>query len=111
MNDYAKQQIAIETSGDIEAWIEELKAKYDDEKYYFDADEARKFHKFISKLELDKGKKGQRINLLKFQFDICTSIICVKRRIDDFRRFREAHINIPRKNGKGFIISCIITYL
>ncbi|MED1953787.1 terminase large subunit [Brevibacillus centrosporus] len=111
MNDYAKQQIAIQTSGDIESWIEELKVKYDDEKYYFDAEEARKFHKFISKLELDKGKKGQKISLLKFQFDICTSIICVKKRSDNLRRFRESHINIPRKNGKGFIISCIITYL
>lgn len=111
MNEYAKEQIAIQTSGDIEAWIEELKAKYDDEKYYFDAEEARKFDKFISKLELDKGKKGQNIRLLKFQFDICASIICVKRRSDNLRRYREAHINIPRKNGKGFIIACIITYL
>jgi phage terminase large subunit-like protein len=111
MNDYAKQQIANQTSGDIEAWIEELKAKYDDEKYYFDAEEARKFHRFISKLELDKGKKGQKIKLLKFQFEICASIICVKKRSNNLRRYREAHINIPRKNGKGFIIACIITYL
>ncbi|WP_256761417.1 terminase large subunit [Cohnella sp. WQ 127256] len=111
MNDFAKLQIAIQTSGNIEQWIEQLKVKYNDEKYYYDDIEARKFHTFISKLELDKGKKGQKINLLKFQFDICTSIICVKRRIDKFRRYREAHINIPRKNGKGFIISCIITYL
>jgi phage terminase large subunit-like protein len=111
MNEYARQQIAIQTSGNIEAWIEELKAKYDDEKYYFDDVEARKFHNFISKLELDKGKKGQKIKLLKFQFDICTSIICVKKRSDNLRKVREAHINIPRKNGKGFIIACIVTYL
>ncbi|NGM81297.1 terminase large subunit [Paenibacillus sp. 7124] len=111
MNEFARKQIEIQTSGDIESWINELKAKYDDEKYYFDAAEARKFRDFISKLELDKGKKGQKIRLLKFQFVICTSIICVKKRVNGFRRYREAHINIPRKNGKGFIISCIITYL
>ncbi|UVI32080.1 terminase large subunit [Paenibacillus spongiae] len=111
MNDYAKKHIAFQTSGDIELWIGLLKAKYDDEKYYYDDTEARKFHAFVSKLELDKGKKGQKINLLKFQFDICTSIICVKKREDNLRRFTEAHINISRKNGKGFIISCIITYL
>ncbi|MCU6709411.1 terminase large subunit [Paenibacillus sp. J5C_2022] len=111
MNEYANQQIAIQTSGNIDKWIAELQAKYDDDKYYFDADEAHKFHNFVSKLELDKGKKGQKIKLLKFQFMICTSIICVKKRSDGFRRYREAHINIPRKNGKGFIIACIITYL
>lgn len=111
MNEFALKQIDIQTSGDIELWIELQKQKYDDENYYFDDEEARKFNNFISRLELDKGKKGQKIKLLKFQFDICTSIICVKKRSDNLRRYRESHINIPRKNGKGFIIACIITYL
>lgn len=96
---------------EVKKWINELKQKYDNEKYYYDNNEAIKFYKFISKLELDKGKKGQKIKLLKFQFNICTSIICVKRKSDNLRRFREAHINIPRKNGKSFLIACIVTYL
>lgn len=111
MEEYALQQIQEQTSGNVEKWIEELKLKYDNEKYYYDENEAIKFYQFIGKLELDKGVKGAKIKLLKFQFDICTSIICVKKRIDGLRRFRECHINVPRKNGKGFIIACIITYL
>lgn len=111
MNEYAKKQLEDQTSGDIDTWIAALKLKYDDDTYYFDEEEARKFYRFVSKLEVDKGKKGQKIKLLRFQFEICTSIICVKRRSDNLRRFREAHVNIPRKNGKGFIISCITGYL
>lgn len=92
-------------------WIEELKKQYNDDKYYYDEKEAIKFYKFISKLELDKGKKGTKIKLLKFQFDISTKILCVKRREDNLRRYREAHINLPRKNGKSFLVAIIMTYL
>lgn len=111
MEQYALKQIEEQTSGKIDVWIEELKEKYDNEKYYYDEEESRKFDSFISKLQLDKGKKGAKIKLLKFQFNICTSIICVKKHSDNLRRFRECHINIPRKNGKSFIIAIIVTYL
>jgi phage terminase large subunit-like protein len=57
------------------------------------------FINFTQKLTVDKGKKGQRIKLLKFQFLICTDILCVKRISDNLRKHREAHINISRKNG------------
>ncbi len=110
MNAYALKQIEEQTSGNIELWISQLQKKYDDELYYFDAAEARKFYTFVSKLQVDKGKKGF-IKLLKFQFDICTSILCVKSRITHRKRFREAHINLPRKNGKSFIIACLTTYV
>ncbi|MBC8630743.1 terminase large subunit [[Eubacterium] tenue] len=85
--------------------------KWNDDKYYFDEEEARRFVKFSQRLHLDKGKKGTNIELLVFQFEICTDILCVKRKSDNLRRFREAHINIPRKNGKSFVIALIITYL
>lgn len=109
--DYASKQIAEQTSGNIILWIQQLKQKYDDDKYYYDSDEALRFNKFVGKLELDKGKKGEKIKLLKFQFEICTSIICVKSRETNLRRFRECHINVPRKQGKSFMIACIVTYL
>lgn len=96
---------------ELNKWIKELKQKYDNDKYYFDEEEAIKFYNFVSKLELDKGTKGQKINLYKFQFDICTSILCVKRKSDNLRRFREAHINMSRKNGKSLLVSLIMTYL
>jgi phage terminase large subunit-like protein len=85
--------------------------KWNSDKYYFDEAEARRFYKFSRKLKLDKGVKNKTIELLWFQFRICTDILCVKRRSDNLRKHREAHINIPRKNGKSFIIALILTYL
>lgn len=111
MNQKYKDFIRKQIEWDLEEEIKQLKTECEDEKFYFDEVEARRFLTFVSKLELDKGKKGKKIKLLKFQFRICTKIICVKKREDDFRRYREAHINIPRKNGKSFIIALIVTYL
>lgn len=91
--------------------IEYQKRKWNNKKFYFDENEAIRFFKFSRKLTFDKGKKGTHIELLWFQFKICTDILCVKRVKDSKRRFREAHINIPRKNGKSFIIALILTYL
>lgn len=91
--------------------IKELKAKWDDDNYYYDEVEARKFYKFISKLELDKGKKGQKIKPLKFQFEITSEILCVKDRENNLRRHREALLDISRKNGKGSLVSWIAVYL
>lgn len=99
------------TDINLDSVIEIQKQKWNNEIYYFDEEEANKFIKFTRKLTLDKGQKGKNIELLVFQFEICTDILCVKRHSDNLRRFREAHINIPRKNGKSFIIALIITYL
>lgn len=108
---YIKRRIDEQINWDIDKVIEKLKKKYDNEKYYYDEEEARSFYRFTSKLETDKGRKGEKIKLIKFQFEVCTSIICVKHRESGKRRFREVHINIPRKNGKSFIIAIIATYL
>ena len=95
----------------LDAVLKDLQKKYDDEKYYFDVKEAKKVYKFISKLTLDKGKKGQKVKLLRFQFEIITSILCVKNKETGFRRFKEGHFNISRKNGKGSLIAWIMIYL
>ena len=96
---------------DINEVVRELKGKWNDDKYYYDVEEAWRFNSFVEKLELDKGKKGQTIELIREQFIICTEIICVKYRKNNMRRFREAHVNVPRKNGKSFIIALIATYI
>jgi phage terminase large subunit-like protein len=108
-NDIKNQDILDDDN--LEYAISIQKIKWDNDKYYFDEVEAKKFIKFTIKLTLDKGLKGKNIELLIFQFEICTDILCVKRREDDLRRFRESHVNIPRKNGKSFIIALILTYL
>jgi phage terminase large subunit-like protein len=79
------------------------------EKYYFDEKEAEKIVTFIEKLNLDKGKKGQKIKLLDFQKEILTELLCWKN-ADGTRKHREAFIFLPRKNGKSFLIACIFVY-
>lgn len=98
-------------SSNIDICISYQKSRWDNGKYFFDDKEARRIFKFVGKLTFDKGKKGQPIQMLFFQFKIITDILCVKRRKDKKRRFREVHINIPRKNGKSFLVAIIIAYL
>ena len=94
----------------ISAWIDELKLKWDSELYYYDEVEATVIYKFIRKLKNDRGM-SKYFELIKFQFEIITEILCVKRKTDGLRKHREAHINIPRKNGKSFLVAIIVTYL
>ncbi len=93
-----------------EVWIEELKLKWDSELYYYDEAEAEKIYKFCRKLKNDRGM-SKYFDLIKFQFEIVTEILCVRRKSDGLRKHREAHINIPRKNGKSFLVAIIVTYL
>jgi phage terminase large subunit-like protein len=99
------------TSGNVSELMELQCRLWDDESYYFDVREAKRVVKFSRKLSPDKGKRGQKLRLCVFQFQIVTDILCVKQRCNNMRRFREAHINIGRKNGKSFIIAFLITYL
>lgn len=111
LKDKAKEHIEKQLNYKLEEAIKEQQQKWENEKYYFDVEEAHKLYNFLSKLTLDKGKKGQKIKLLKFQFMILSSILCVRHRETGFRRFKEAHLNIGRKNGKGSLVAWIIIYL
>lgn len=93
-----------------DSWISELKEKWDSDLYYYDEVEAKQIYKFIRKLKNDRGM-SKYFELIKFQFEIVTEILCVRRKSDELRKHREAHINIPRKNGKSFLVAIIVTYL
>lgn len=90
--------------------IKELTLKWNNDDYYFDEEEAEKIWQFIGKLKNDKGITS-RFEIIGFQFEIITEILCVKDREYNRRKHREVHINMARKNGKSFIIAIIITYL
>ena len=87
----------------------ELQEKWDDDKYYFDVKESEKIFKYISLLKNDKGT-SRKFTILRFQFEIIAEILCVKKRKDNLRRFREAHINVGRKNSKSFLVGIIMSY-
>lgn len=95
---------------ELESFLIEMQEKWDNETYYYDIDEARKIFKYISLLKNDKGT-SKRFKILKFQFEIISEILCVKNKSNNLRRFREAHINIARKNSKSFLIGIIMSYL
>ena len=94
----------------LDAWLNTLQKKWDTEEYYYDTEEAKKIFQFVSKLTNDRGA-SRKFELLEFQFDIITEILCVRRKSDGKRKHREAHINIPRKNGKSFLAAIIVVYL
>lgn len=91
-------------------WIKQLKVKWDNELYYYDEVEAETIYRFIRKLKNDRGM-SKYFELIEFQFEIVTEILCIRRKFDNLRKHREAHINIPRKNGKSFLVGIIVTYL
>lgn len=99
------------TTENLDKLLEIQKSIWENEKYYFDEKEFRRIYKFSKKLTPDKGKRNGKLALLIFQFNIITDILCVKKKADKLRRFNEVHINIPRKNGKSFIIGFIMDYL
>lgn len=95
---------------DLESFLIEMEKRWNNEIYYYDINEARKIFKYISFLKNDKGT-SRKFVILKFQFEIISEILCVKHRSNNLRRFREAHINIARKNSKSFLIGIILSYL
>lgn len=105
------ENVKYQTDYNIDTVINDLKLKWDSEIYYYDEKEARKFYSFISKLELDRGEKGSKIKLLRFQFEICTEILFVKNKETNLRKHQKCLLDIARKNSKGTIVSVIITYL
>lgn len=94
----------------LDAWLNTLQKKWDTEEYYYDTEEAKKIFQFVSKLTNDRGA-SRKFELLEFQFEVITEILCVRRKSDGKRKHREAHINIPRKNGKSFLAAIIVVYL
>ena len=95
---------------DLEPFLLEMQERWEGDKYYYDIEEARKIFKYISFLKNDKGTSRKFI-ILTFQFEIISEILCVKYKSNNKRRFREAHINIARKNSKSFLIGILLSYL
>ncbi len=72
--------------------------------YYFDKAAAEKFINFVELMPHVKGEWARRKETLKYepwQKFIWTTLFGWKRTKDDTRRFREAYMEIPRKNGKS----------
>lgn len=80
--------------------------------YEFDAQKAERICKFISKLVHVKGKwAGKFIELETWQCFLLCMIFGWVRKSDGARRFRQAYIEVPRKNAKSTLAAGIGLYM
>lgn len=78
---------------------------------YFDEKAARNAFDFMSLMKHTKGKlAGQNLRLEPWQVFFVGSVFGWKRKETGLRRFREAHAEISRKNGKSLLLNSIGHY-
>ena len=74
--------------------------------YYFDEAAASRACRFLEQLPHVKGPKREQLLVLElWQCFIITTVHGWKRRSNNLRRFRRAYIEVPRGNGKSFLLS------
>ena len=87
----------------------------EDFKYVFDLNAANKPINFIEKLPYTKGKwaakKGNTLTLQPWQKFIVSALFGWVNESTGFRRFNEAYVAVPRKNGKSALASAIALYM
>lgn len=82
--------------------------------YAISPDKAQAACAFVEQLPHVKGKwakGGEHLELQPWQIFILTSIFGWVRKRDGRRRFREAYLEIPRKNGKSILAAGIGLYM
>ena len=90
------------------------RAKKADFPYRFDKEKAEKVCKFIENLPHTKGvwaSRGELIRLEPWQCFILTTIFGWINRKTGYRRYREAYVEIPRKNSKSTMAAGIGLYM
>ena len=115
-DDYAQQVV----DGDILAceWVKKAAERHlsdlnRDWIYEFSPENALKAIKFMQLLPHVKGRwaaNKQKIDLEPWQQFIIASIFGWVRKSDGMRRFREAYVKVPRKNGKSVLAAGIGLY-
>jgi len=83
--------------------------------YYFDADEANKYIRFIESLVFTQGKwAGKPFLLEDWQAFFISMMFGWKAKSTDLRRYKQVTLNVPKKNGKtelGAAIAVACAYL
>lgn len=117
---YAEQVLSGEvlackwTKAACKKQLDDLKAAGQDANYpyEFDIDEAEYICKFIELLPHVKGKwVGEKIHLEPWQIFILTTVFGWYSKEDNYRRFRIAYIEVPRKNAKSTLTSGVSLYM
>ena len=78
---------------------------------WFDADELQRIDTFFGFLKHQKGVwAGKAFELLPWQRDLLGALLCWKK-ADGTRRFTDAYICVPRKNGKSTLVAGLALYM
>lgn len=83
------------------------------EEFYFDTSAASRAVAFIEThlRHIEGPKAGQPFLLERWQVAIAGNIFGWRHRVTHLRRFREAFIYVPRKNGKTALAAAIVAYI
>lgn len=96
------------TKWGIERFFNDLK----NPKWYVDWVELMKFNRWAMLFKHTKGVlAGQPIRLTDFQLYLVTNIICFKKTDTGRRRYREAYIQLARKQAKSQLLSILDSYV
>ena len=80
--------------------------------YYVDWNELLKFNRWSGMFKHTKGIiAGERIQLTDYQLFLAANIFCFKQKETGFRRFREAYIQVGRKNAKSQFLAIVVSYV
>lgn len=92
-----------------ERYFEDLKRNF---QYKLDKTKVEKVCRFIELLVHVKGKwADERFHLSPWQCFVICNIFGWVDKTTGYRRFTEAYIEVPRKNGKSFLASAIALYM
>lgn len=91
--------------------VNRFNSDLNNDRYYIDWDEVMRFNTWASMFKHTKGVvSGQKIKLTDWQLFIVTNIFAVKIQSTGYRKYKEAYIQVGRKNTKSQILSIMVSY-
>ena len=83
-----------------------------DERYYMDWQEVLRFNRWASMFKHTKGVLArEHIKLTDWQLFLVANIFGMKQKKNGFRKYREAYIQIAKKNTKSQLLSMMVSYV
>nr|WP_245186825.1 terminase TerL endonuclease subunit [Enterococcus larvae] len=80
--------------------------------FFVDWNELLKFNRWAGMFKHTKGVlAGEHIKLTDYQLFLAANIFCFKRKSTGFRRFREAYIQVARKNAKSQFLAIVLSFV
>lgn len=97
----------------VQRFFNDLKKVGDtDYPFFIDWQELLKFNRWAGMFKHSKGIiAGEAIRLTDYQLFLSTNIFCFKHKETGFRRFREAYIQVGRKNAKSQFLAIVVSYI